>query len=649
MKKEEIVKVVIDYVNNDKEKYAVLISGAWGSGKTYLYENVLKGEIDNVEYGSNDRKTNVYISLYGISSVEQLSKELVTNYLFKVKLREDEDKQKVYGKLSKAMGIISKMISFSVNGLSFNLGDGINEIKTIIEFKDMVICLDDFERCSIPVNELFGMINNLVEHCNCKVIILADEDNIGKMYANTNVEAKYMTLLMGKTLKDKTYDENVKNKDKTKSINELTVNELKRLNEEIYSENYIYKDIKEKVIGLSLKYTPALKEDFDSIIKSVVNNQTLQNMLIERKDKILEYMNNCENNNIRIMKSWLLNFEKIFNVINKNFSDNKYFDEIFKRFTIYSIRVACAIGKNKKLEKWEKGTEVGYRNLDDLFMVERQGYRFIDDLYNDSLYDEIRICQAARVILNEKIREEDLQKKSNQGNTLKKLNQWYYIEDEEIKLSLPNLKTELENDEYTPQEYQSIISLLVLLYNYEYFKEDLLSEIIEIIKGKVLNSCEKMDVDNYQYYFEDDEELNNLYHKYYDPIYSLINKKNVEIEKQQIYENINYSKGIDFFDYCVKNYDKFISKGSFISYINLDVLEETIKKGKIGDIYYIGQAFNKIYYFSNLDEYYSDDADELKIFVNKLKNLDIKGNTRKIAIEKLIYTLNSKIKAIEKK
>lgn len=48
------------------------------------------------------------------------------------------------------------------------------------------------------LNSLFGFINNLVEHCNCKVLILADESNIGKMYANTNIEAKYSTLLSGK-------------------------------------------------------------------------------------------------------------------------------------------------------------------------------------------------------------------------------------------------------------------------------------------------------------------------------------------------------------------------------------------------------------------------------------------------------------------
>lgn len=41
------------------------------------------------------------------------------------------------------------------------------------------------------------MLINLIEHCNCKVIILADEKNIGKIYANTNIEEKYLTVISG--------------------------------------------------------------------------------------------------------------------------------------------------------------------------------------------------------------------------------------------------------------------------------------------------------------------------------------------------------------------------------------------------------------------------------------------------------------------
>ena len=74
----------------------------------------------------------------------------------------DEDKKKRYTQLKKATGIISKTVSFSVYGLNINLDKGLEEVEAGIQFSDMVICFDDFERCSIPVVDLFGMINNLV-------------------------------------------------------------------------------------------------------------------------------------------------------------------------------------------------------------------------------------------------------------------------------------------------------------------------------------------------------------------------------------------------------------------------------------------------------------------------------------------------------
>ena len=81
MNNQEILTAVLDYINNEKAEYAVLIDGPWGSGKTYLYKNYLAENIAILEAGKNQRKTNVYISLYGISTIEELSKELFTNYM----------------------------------------------------------------------------------------------------------------------------------------------------------------------------------------------------------------------------------------------------------------------------------------------------------------------------------------------------------------------------------------------------------------------------------------------------------------------------------------------------------------------------------------------------------------------------------------
>lgn len=245
MNKQEIQQVVESYIKNENARYALLISGAWGCGKTFLYENYLADAISALEVGKNNRKTNIYISLYGMNSIEALSKQLLSNYLIYAKANGNDIVRKGVKAVSGILGAASRAFSFSAGAVSMDL-EKLNELSTTIEVKDLVICFDDLERCSISISEVFGYINNLIEHCNCKVIILADEDNIGKTYANINVEQKYQTILTGgrKVIRDKPED---KTKRTDLATDELTMKELKQLNETLYSENYIYSKIKEAV------------------------------------------------------------------------------------------------------------------------------------------------------------------------------------------------------------------------------------------------------------------------------------------------------------------------------------------------------------------------------------------------------------------
>ena len=59
MKKDQIIEVIRNYVNNEKANYAVLINGVWGSGKTYLYRHYLITELTKTENGKGHRKANV--------------------------------------------------------------------------------------------------------------------------------------------------------------------------------------------------------------------------------------------------------------------------------------------------------------------------------------------------------------------------------------------------------------------------------------------------------------------------------------------------------------------------------------------------------------------------------------------------------------
>ena len=79
LNRDEIIQAVQSYIRNDNAKYALLINGAWGSGKTFLYENYLADAISDIEIGKNERKSNIYISLYGVSSIKVLSKQLLTS------------------------------------------------------------------------------------------------------------------------------------------------------------------------------------------------------------------------------------------------------------------------------------------------------------------------------------------------------------------------------------------------------------------------------------------------------------------------------------------------------------------------------------------------------------------------------------------
>lgn len=243
MNRTEIIESVKSYIQNPLAKYALLINGQWGAGKTFLYENHLIDAISSCEEGRSDAKTNIYISLYGISSVEALSKQLLTNYLIYVKADGNGIVKKTAKPLAGILGIVSKAISFSAGPLSINLQEFQN-IFDLFKTKDMVVCLDDMERCSIPITELLGFVNNLIEHCNCKVLILADERNIGKTYANTNIEQKYQTLLTGnrKVIQGSSNDRTISNN----NPDELTIKQLKEFNESLFSENFIYLDIKKK-------------------------------------------------------------------------------------------------------------------------------------------------------------------------------------------------------------------------------------------------------------------------------------------------------------------------------------------------------------------------------------------------------------------
>lgn len=146
---------------------AVLINGAWGSGKTHFWKN----ELAPLVVSANLKP--VYISLNGISKVEILEHQLFIKMV--PFLQKSDSKTKAnWLTISKNIGdgiskfFLKSSITDVFKGVSLNF----------FNYSEYLICFDDLERCQIPIKEVLGYINDFVEHKGLKAVFLADETNI---------------------------------------------------------------------------------------------------------------------------------------------------------------------------------------------------------------------------------------------------------------------------------------------------------------------------------------------------------------------------------------------------------------------------------------------------------------------------------------
>lgn len=653
MTSKEIVDAVISYVRDENAKYAILIDGTWGSGKTYLYENYLVDAIDSVEVGKNERKQNVYISLYGISSIDSLAKQLITNYLIYVKGNGNKLIKKGLKPLAGIIGVASSAFSFSIGPISTDLSNVFEKIEGSIDVKDMVICFDDLERCTIPINEFFGFVNNLIEHCNCKVIILADEKNIGKIYANTNIEEKYLTVISGnrKVVEYIGDGKNTKtqNKGLGKDTNgEITVEEVKKLNEILYSENYLYKDIKEKVIGKTMLYYPALKD----VIKEVICGNEKNKGIIQEgqyKEYLLKYINDIvsaftetENRNLRIIRSWIFLFRKIYEATTKYYSNSKYYEEILNDFLRYSIWAAGAIKKNKKITR-----STNYGSQDMVYFEGHEythifRYSFIDAWINRDAWSDEDLSQACKSIIKRREQEDvdNPPKIHSTGKALNELRDWYLMEDEQVEEVLEKLVHEVEEGKYAYYDYSNILSTLLYLQVYGLFTGD-----IKKIQTKMIDMIKKdpdvQEENDFPKNFSS-EEIRDKYNELYRPIAEERKIRNREINKEEQEESDIYRSADVFYEHCSKMENYYCSHKSFIEYLDLDKLLALINISNNEDIYTILQAFKTVYFMGNLKDFYMTDIEGIKRIIEGVKDDDIVkqgGITRKIALSNFVESL----------
>ena len=172
------------YCNEKNPAGALMISGEWGCGKTYLIEHELKEEL-------KDTHILVRVSLFGVDSIDALHTAVKKQWIndcwsFAGKVQKHKEKLTASKPLLSAVGdivgnIIPGIKDVTGAALSLNLLDFItitNEVKTNDTKKKVVLIFDDLERSKLGTLNVLGCINEYCENQGFNTIIVANEEKI---------------------------------------------------------------------------------------------------------------------------------------------------------------------------------------------------------------------------------------------------------------------------------------------------------------------------------------------------------------------------------------------------------------------------------------------------------------------------------------
>ena len=328
---EDLVESILDYIRADYTDYAVMINGEWGSGKTYFWNHKIKPKIEAMQVNGK-RLTPIYMSLYGISNLEEISKKIFieTTQLMDKNLK----------KFMNANGA-TNIPEYAKTGLDMANFFGVTQNGDRLDYAqffatdDKVLCFDDLERANVDVIDILGYINNFVEHDHIKTIIICNEKELSTKLKNSNLEMK---TFIATYLLDKENKLNIK-------TDKPMVERIRDTIEYVFDKANDYERIKEKLIGETFEYAPEFNYIINGLLMRYENDADLIRFLRENTALITSTFNKSGTRNLRILKHALNNFKKIFDVVTKSYPNTNH--RVLQTMLIFTIAISFEIKAGK--------------------------------------------------------------------------------------------------------------------------------------------------------------------------------------------------------------------------------------------------------------------------------------------------------------
>lgn len=152
---------------DDQDNKVIALSGKWGTGKSHLWREVKDASGDDMVKGC------IYVSLFGLSSIDQMKKKLIEMIIPGAKSNPGMWKS------------AKQAVSSGVKVLEgFHKGFGaLNDLSLILAptmLQNKVIVLDDIERKhdKLNVEEVMGFIDEFTQQHGARIILILNSDQL---------------------------------------------------------------------------------------------------------------------------------------------------------------------------------------------------------------------------------------------------------------------------------------------------------------------------------------------------------------------------------------------------------------------------------------------------------------------------------------
>ena len=299
-------------------------------GKTHFWNHKIKKKIESMQLNGR-RYTTIYMSLYGISNLEDISKKIFieTTQLMDKNLRKymEAHEQTTIPEYAKTGIDMANFFGVTQSGNKVDYAE-------FFSTDDKVLCFDDLERANVDVIDILGYINNFVEHDHIKTIIICNEKELSMKLKSSNLEMK---TFIATYLLDKQEELNTTDKPIVEKIQQKIENVFDKAND--------YERIKEKLIGETFEYAPKFDYIINGIFMRYENNGDFIRFLRENTGLIISTFERSGTRNLRILKHALNDFKKIYEMIHDTYPNIS--QKLIQTMLIFTIAVSFEIKAGK--------------------------------------------------------------------------------------------------------------------------------------------------------------------------------------------------------------------------------------------------------------------------------------------------------------